>query len=60
MTKEVAWVYALHRGEIGGVYLPSQLPAYTTTLFVMVDRVKGGGRAPLTLHPHQAELNLPS
>jgi hypothetical protein len=25
MTKEVAWVYALHRGEIGGVYLPSQL-----------------------------------
>jgi hypothetical protein len=34
------------RGEIGGVYLPSQLERTTATLLVMVDRVKGGGRAP--------------
>jgi hypothetical protein len=33
------------RGEIGGVYLPSQLEC-TTTLLVMVDGVTGGGCAP--------------
>jgi hypothetical protein len=44
------------RGEIGGAYLP--LSAYTTTLLVMVNRVKGGGRAPL--QPHHAGLILPS
>jgi hypothetical protein len=34
-------------GEIGGVYLTSHLErTYTTTLLVMVDGVKGGGRAP--------------
>jgi hypothetical protein len=33
------------RGEIREVYLPSQLE-YTATLLGMVDRVKGGGRAP--------------
>ncbi len=32
--------------------------AHTTTLLVMVDRVKGGGRAPH--HPRQAGLILPS
>jgi hypothetical protein len=31
------------RVEIQGVYLPSQLGAYTTTLYVMVLTVKGGG-----------------
>ncbi len=35
------------RGEIGWVYLP--LSAYTTTLLVMVDRVKRVGRAPTNL-----------
>jgi hypothetical protein len=39
------------RGEIGGVYLPSQLE------LVMVDRVKGEGVRPL---PHQTRLILPS
>ncbi len=35
------------RGDIGGVYLTSQLErTYTTTLLVMVDGMKGGGRAP--------------
>ncbi len=35
------------RGEIGGLYLTSQLErTYTSTLLVMVDGVKGGGRAP--------------
>jgi hypothetical protein len=35
------------RGEIGGVYLPSLLErTYTTTLLLIVDRVKGGGSAP--------------
>jgi hypothetical protein len=36
------------RVEIGGVYLPSKLESgeYPTTLYVMVDIVKGGGRAP--------------
>ncbi len=35
------------RGEIGGVYVPAlSARAYTTTLLVMVDRVKRGGRAP--------------
>jgi hypothetical protein len=34
------------RGEIGGVYLPSQLERIPTTLLVTVDRVKGGGRLP--------------
>ncbi len=29
---------------------------YTTTLLVMVDRVKGGG---VHFHPHQAGMNLP-
>ncbi len=31
------------RLEIGGVYLPSQLERTSTTLLVMVDRVKRGG-----------------
>jgi hypothetical protein len=34
------------RVEIGGVYLPSQLERSPTTLYVMVDKVKGDGRAP--------------
>jgi hypothetical protein len=46
------------RGEIGGVVSALSAGAYATTLLVMVDRVKGGGRAPLT--PYQAGLNLPS
>jgi len=38
------------RVEIGVVYLPSQLHgAYPTTLYVMVDIVKGDGLAPPTL-----------
>jgi hypothetical protein len=38
------------RGEIRGVYLPLSAGAYTTTtLYVMVDLVKRGVRAPLTL-----------
>ena len=32
------------RGEIGGVYLPLSAGAYTTTLLLMIDRMKGGGR----------------
>jgi hypothetical protein len=32
------------RTEIGGAYLPSQLER--TLTYVMVSRVKGGGRAP--------------
>jgi hypothetical protein len=36
----------------GGVYLPAGAGAYTTTLYVMVDRVKGGGCLPP--HPHHA------
>jgi hypothetical protein len=35
------------RGAIGGVYLALSAGVYTTTLLVMVDRVKRGGRAPL-------------
>jgi hypothetical protein len=31
------------RGEIGGVYLPLSAGAYTTTLLLMIDRMKGGG-----------------
>ncbi len=45
-------------GEIGGVYFALSAGEYTTTLLVMVDRMKGGGRA--TPHSHQAVLNLPS
>jgi hypothetical protein len=44
--------YIQYRGriEIGGMYLPSQLERrYTTTLNLMVDKVKEGGRAPHTL-----------
>ncbi len=38
------------RVELGIVYLPSQLlGAYTTTLYVMVEIVKGDGLAPPTL-----------
>jgi hypothetical protein len=40
------------RVEIGSVYLPCQLGwsiHHTTPLFVMVDIVKGGGRAPSAL-----------
>jgi hypothetical protein len=39
------------RREIGAVYLPSQLECTlcATTLLVMVNRVKGGGRATPTL-----------
>ncbi len=51
--------YIQGRGETGGVYLPSLLErTYTTTLLLMIDRGKGGGRAPLP--PHQAGLILPS
>ncbi len=48
------------RVEIGGVYLnlPSQLEHNTTTLYVMVDIVKGGGVHPP--HPNLAELIFPS
>ncbi len=45
--------HTAHRGrdEIGRVYLPSQLncTVYTATLYVMVNIVKGGGRAHPTL-----------
>jgi hypothetical protein len=46
------------RVEIGECIWGSALSAraYTTTLLVMVDRVKGGGRGP----PRQALLLLPS
>jgi hypothetical protein len=37
------------RGEIGGGYLTLSCSVYTTTLLVMVDRVKVAGRAPPTL-----------
>jgi hypothetical protein len=33
------------RGEIGGIVSALSAGAYTVTLYVMVDRVKGGGRA---------------
>jgi hypothetical protein len=41
----------LYRGrvEIGGNVSALSAGAYTTTLYVIIDRVKGGGRAPLTL-----------
>ncbi len=42
----------IYRGrvEIGGMYLPSQLERIpSTTLYVMVDIMKAGGRAPHTL-----------
>jgi hypothetical protein len=52
------------RVEIEGVYLPSQLGAYTTTLYVIgghaVDIVKWGGRRACTPQPHQAGLIFPS
>jgi hypothetical protein len=32
--------------------------AYTTTLLVMVDRVKWGGRAPPPPHHHQADFTI--
>jgi hypothetical protein len=42
--------HRVHIGvEIGGMYLPSQLERTSTTLYVMVDIVKGGERSPLTL-----------
>ncbi len=48
------------RGEIGGVYISAlSAAAYATNLLVMVDRVKGGGRAVHRL-PHQAGLILPT
>ncbi len=43
------------RGEIGGALSAG---AYTTTLLMKVDRVKGRGSAPPTFH--QAGLILPS
>ncbi len=50
-----------HRGrvEIGGMYLPSQLERIpSTTLYVMVNIVKVGGRAPPTLRPKAREVTL--
>ena len=43
--------YIQYRGrvEIGGVYLPSQLERTLQLVYVMVDIVKRGGRAPPTL-----------
>ncbi len=44
------------RGEIRGRVSALSGGAYTTTLLVMVDRVKGEGIAPSPPHPHQAAL----
>ncbi len=44
------------RDEIGGVYLPSN-GAHTSSLYVMVTRVKGGGRAPPNL-PSRADFSI--
>ncbi len=50
--------YIKGRDEIGGVYLSAfSAGTYTATLYMMVNRVKGGGRAP---HPHQPRLIFPS
>jgi hypothetical protein len=38
------------------MYLPSQL--YTTTLYMMVDKVKGGRRAPPAPPPGWADFSL--
>jgi hypothetical protein len=47
------------RAKIGGMYLPCQLErTYTTTLFVTVDRVKGGGRAPPTPSPGWIDFTI--
>ncbi len=49
------------RVETELVYLPSQLQgAYTTTLYVMIDRVKGGGGActSIVLQPSLAWANF--
>ncbi len=43
-------------GEIGGVYLPSAR-AYTTSLYVMVTGVKGGGHAPPS-PPARADFSI--
>ncbi len=42
-------VHIFTRDETGLLYLPHSAGAYTATLLVMVNVVKGGGRAPPTL-----------
>jgi hypothetical protein len=47
------------RVEIGGMYLLSQLERIpSTTLYVMVDIMKAGGRAPPTLRSKAREMTL--
>ncbi len=42
------------RDEIEGTYLPLSAGAYTSTLYVMVTRVKGGRHVPL----HQLDFSI--
>jgi hypothetical protein len=48
-TKVSLCVHYRGRVEIGGLYLPSQLERTSTTLYMMVDIMKVGGRAPPTI-----------
>ncbi len=47
------------RAEIGGSVSALSAGAYITTLYVMVDIVTGGWRAPPPPHPRQAGLIYP-